>query len=184
MSRTYQKSRLFLGLTVEDNLYLGRSRRPAPDTFARSPRAARDGEMRERARELAASVGLANVTGTLVGSLSHGEQRQLEVGMAQTGEPEADAARRAGLRALAWRANRADRPSACARSLDHADPDRARHGRRAARRRGRHDDARRPQGDRGQPRRDSLEPARARPLSRYVPRRRPHDGRRSSPSRA
>ena len=43
--------------------------------------------MRARARALAASVGLANVTETLVGSLSHGEQRQLEVGMAQAGNP-------------------------------------------------------------------------------------------------
>ena len=48
---------------------------------------ARDGEMRERARELAASVGLGSKIATLVGSLSHGEQRQLEVGMAQTGDP-------------------------------------------------------------------------------------------------
>src|SRR6201999_1825002 len=44
-----------------------------------------DEEMRERAREVAASVHLDHQLGTLVGSLSHGEQRQLEVGMAQCG---------------------------------------------------------------------------------------------------
>jgi branched-chain amino acid transport system ATP-binding protein len=43
--------------------------------------------MRERARELAASVGLGAKISTLVGSLSHGEQRQLEVAMAQTSDP-------------------------------------------------------------------------------------------------
>jgi branched-chain amino acid transport system ATP-binding protein len=86
MSRTYQKSRLFLGLSVADNLYLGvlgvKSGHFRP--FASR---ARDEPMRERARELAASVGLSSKISTLVGSLSHGEQRQLEVGMAQTGDP-------------------------------------------------------------------------------------------------
>jgi branched-chain amino acid transport system ATP-binding protein len=86
MSRTYQKSRLFLGLTVEDNLYLAVLGVRSGHLRMFSSRS-RDGEMRERARELAASVGLANVTETLVGSLSHGEQRQLEVGMAQAGNP-------------------------------------------------------------------------------------------------
>jgi len=43
--------------------------------------------MRIRARELAEQVGLASQLGTLVGSLSHGEQRQLEVAMARAGDP-------------------------------------------------------------------------------------------------
>ena len=57
MGRTYQKSRLFLGLTVEDNLYLallgvGRGHlRPVR-------RAAATRELRDRARELAGTVGL------------------------------------------------------------------------------------------------------------------------------
>ncbi|MFL5445702.1 MAG: ABC transporter ATP-binding protein [Myxococcales bacterium] len=82
MGRTYQKSRLFLGLSVEDNLYLavlGVERghlRPV-----RLP--GRDRALRERARELASLVGLAGTERTLVGSLSHGEQRQLEVAMAR-----------------------------------------------------------------------------------------------------
>jgi branched-chain amino acid transport system ATP-binding protein len=86
LTRTYQTSRLFLGLNVEDNLYLavlgvrGSHLRPMrlPD---------RDGPMRARARELAEQVGLASQLGTLVGSLSHGEQRQLEVAMARAGDP-------------------------------------------------------------------------------------------------
>lgn len=86
LTRTYQTSRLFLGLSVEDNLYLsvvgvrGGGLRPVllPG---------RDEALRERARAAAASVGLSDNLGTLVRSLSHGEQRQLEVGMALAGEP-------------------------------------------------------------------------------------------------
>jgi branched-chain amino acid transport system ATP-binding protein len=86
MSRTYQKSRLFLGLSVEDNLYLG-VLGVRPGHLRMYTSRGRDGEMRDRARALAGSVGLAGKLSTLVGSLSHGEQRQLEVGMAQTGDP-------------------------------------------------------------------------------------------------
>ncbi|HEY2636290.1 MAG TPA: ATP-binding cassette domain-containing protein, partial [Solirubrobacteraceae bacterium] len=85
MGRTYQKSRLFPGLTVEDNLYLAvlGSRRG----HRRMRRTKADAEMRERARELAGTVGLQAKVRDLVGSISHGEQRQLEVGMARATEP-------------------------------------------------------------------------------------------------
>jgi branched-chain amino acid transport system ATP-binding protein len=86
MGRTYQKSRLFLGLSVEDNLYLavlGVQRGHLRPVVLRR----RDGALRERARELARSVGLEGRERTLVGSLSHGEQRQLEVGMARAVNP-------------------------------------------------------------------------------------------------
>jgi branched-chain amino acid transport system ATP-binding protein len=46
-----------------------------------------DGEMRERARELARLVGLEAKLPDLVGNISHGEQRQLEVAMARATEP-------------------------------------------------------------------------------------------------
>jgi branched-chain amino acid transport system ATP-binding protein len=46
-----------------------------------------DAAMRDRARELAGLVGLAAKLGSLVGSISHGEQRQLEVAMARATEP-------------------------------------------------------------------------------------------------
>jgi branched-chain amino acid transport system ATP-binding protein len=86
MGRTYQKSRSFLGLSVEDNLYLAilgvQSGHLRPVGLPR-----RDGPMRERARELAQAVGLEGREAALVGSLSHGEQRQLEVGMARASNP-------------------------------------------------------------------------------------------------
>jgi len=87
MGRTYQKSRLFLGLSVEDNLYLAvlgvKSGHMRPVIVP-----ARDRALRERARELTAAVGLEGREATLVGSLSHGEQRQLEVGMARAANPQ------------------------------------------------------------------------------------------------
>jgi branched-chain amino acid transport system ATP-binding protein len=86
MGRTYQKSRLFLGLSVEDNLYLGllgvQSGHLRPVMLPK-----RDNELRERARELAETVGLGGREHTPVGSLSHGEQRQLEVAMARSVNP-------------------------------------------------------------------------------------------------
>ena len=47
----------------------------------------RDAPLRERARELAERVGLEEQLGRRWRSLSHGEQRQLEVGMARAGDP-------------------------------------------------------------------------------------------------
>jgi branched-chain amino acid transport system ATP-binding protein len=85
MGRTYQKSRLFLGLSVEDNLYLAVL--GSRDGHLRMRRTSADGEMRERARELAAAVGLQGKLSTIVGSISHGEQRQLEVAMARATDP-------------------------------------------------------------------------------------------------
>ncbi|MFL5860488.1 MAG: ABC transporter ATP-binding protein [Solirubrobacteraceae bacterium] len=85
IGRTYQKSRLFLGLSVEDNLYLAVM--GTRGGHFRLRRSGRDRELRERARELAGAVGLGERLDALVGSLSHGEQRQLEVGMARATDP-------------------------------------------------------------------------------------------------
>jgi branched-chain amino acid transport system ATP-binding protein len=86
LSRTFQTSRLFHGLSVEDNLYLAvlgvRTGHLRPVFLPK-----RDSAMREKARWIADAVGLGDRLGTLVGSLSHGEQRQLEVGMARASDP-------------------------------------------------------------------------------------------------
>jgi branched-chain amino acid transport system ATP-binding protein len=86
LSRTFQTSRLLLGLSVEDNLYLSvlgvRSGHLLP---VRLPR--REREIRERARSAAEASGLAARLQTLVRELSHGERRQLEVGMAEASSP-------------------------------------------------------------------------------------------------
>jgi branched-chain amino acid transport system ATP-binding protein len=85
LTRTFQKSRLFLGLTVEENLYLAVL--GAKRGHLRPVRTGRDVEMRARAADLAEHVGLERRLDTVVGSLSHGEQRQLEVAMARAGNP-------------------------------------------------------------------------------------------------
>ena len=86
LSRTYQKSRLFRGLSVEDNLYLAVVGRKGGRLRVVPSR--RDSAYRERARAAAARVWLDHHLGTFVGSLSHGEQRQLEVGLASVTEPQ------------------------------------------------------------------------------------------------
>jgi branched-chain amino acid transport system ATP-binding protein len=85
LSRTFQTSKLFLGMTVEDNLYLALLGVGAG--HLRPVRSRTDGQMRARAREAAALVGLEAVLGREVGELSHGEQRQLELGMARATDP-------------------------------------------------------------------------------------------------
>jgi branched-chain amino acid transport system ATP-binding protein len=85
LTRTFQKSRLFPGLSAEDNLYLAVL--GVRDGHCRIFRSRRDEEMLAQARVLVQRVGLSGREEALVGSLSHGEQRQLEVGMALAGSP-------------------------------------------------------------------------------------------------
>lgn len=86
LSRTFQTSKLLLGLSVEDNLYLAvlgaKSGHLLPIRLPRRERA-----MRDRARSVAETIGLADRLRTMVRELSHGERRQLEVGMAQASSP-------------------------------------------------------------------------------------------------
>ncbi len=86
VSRTYQKSRLFPGLTVEDNLYLAIVGHDGGHLKVFKSRA-REKEQRERARAAAERVWLGESLHTPVGALSHGQQRQLEVGMASATDP-------------------------------------------------------------------------------------------------
>jgi branched-chain amino acid transport system ATP-binding protein len=85
LSRTFQTSRLFLGLSVEDNLYLAVL--GVKEGHLRMVPSRADGELRESARAMAEAVGLSSRLRSLVADLSHGEQRQLEVGMARASNP-------------------------------------------------------------------------------------------------
>ena len=85
LRRTYQQTRLFLDLSVRDNLFLALRgvarrrfsfRRPGPDD-----------KVLDQAEMTAKFVGLHEVLHRLVGELSHGQQRQLEIGMALAGAP-------------------------------------------------------------------------------------------------
>ena len=85
LSRTFQTSRLFAGLSVEDNLYLGALGVAAG--HLRMVPSGKDDVLREKARAMSTQVGLGERLGDFVADLSHGEQRQLEVGMALVAEP-------------------------------------------------------------------------------------------------
>ena len=85
MRRTYQNSMLFRGLSVLDNLYLAaRGVTRGRLSFLR-PRED-DGTLRS-AHDLAHAVHLDGVADQLVSELSHGQQRQLDIGMALAGAP-------------------------------------------------------------------------------------------------
>jgi branched-chain amino acid transport system ATP-binding protein len=85
LSRTFQTSRLFGGLSVEDNLYL--SVLGVHDGHFRLVKNKQDAEMREAGRAMGEAIGLGDRLDVVVSELSHGEQRQLEVGMARASEP-------------------------------------------------------------------------------------------------
>jgi branched-chain amino acid transport system ATP-binding protein len=85
LSRTFQTSRLFGGLSVEDNLYLAVL--GVRDGHLRLVRTGADADIRDKARAMAEAIGLSDRLDVMVAELSHGEQRQLEVGMARVAEP-------------------------------------------------------------------------------------------------
>jgi branched-chain amino acid transport system ATP-binding protein len=86
LARTYQQSRLFLGLTVENSIYLSilgvRNGHLRPVVLPR-----RDEELRQRARAAAGRVAISHKLDEPVGSLSHGEHRQVALAMALASEP-------------------------------------------------------------------------------------------------
>ena len=85
LRRTYQSSLLFRELSVRDNLFLA-ARGVGPRRFSlRRPR--RDDATQAQAQALLEHARLAHVAETPVAALSHGQQRQLEIGMALAGSP-------------------------------------------------------------------------------------------------
>jgi len=85
LRRTYQNSMLFRGLAVLDNLYLA-ARGVTRGRFSLL-RPRQDDAALHAARELAHAVRLDHVAAVPVSDLSHGQQRQLEIGMALAGAP-------------------------------------------------------------------------------------------------
>ena len=85
LARTYQQSRLFSGLTVEDNIYLsvlgvhGGHMRPIVTR--------KDAAYRERAHEAARRAAIDHKLSEPCGPLSHGEHRQVALAVALAAEP-------------------------------------------------------------------------------------------------
>ncbi|MBL8379522.1 MAG: ABC transporter ATP-binding protein [Burkholderiales bacterium] len=85
LRRTYQSSLLFRELSVRDNLFLA-VRGVARGRFS-FLRPARTSSTRAAAEDLLERVRLTQVGDDPVATLSHGQQRQLEIGMALAGAP-------------------------------------------------------------------------------------------------
>jgi branched-chain amino acid transport system ATP-binding protein len=85
VARTYQRTRLFGGLSVADNLYLAQTGKSGRHRALW--RSALDSVHQEKARDAASKVWLNKRHDDLVDDLSHGERRQLEVAMALVTDP-------------------------------------------------------------------------------------------------
>jgi branched-chain amino acid transport system ATP-binding protein len=85
LGRTFQTSRIFGGLSVRNNLYLGAL--GVQHGHLRPFRTRRDRALRAAAERAAERIGLGARLDVLAGDLSHGEHRQLEIGLALVAAP-------------------------------------------------------------------------------------------------
>jgi len=86
LARTFQITNLFSNLTVLENLLMAVQGLERTKLMLLKPVSAYS-HLFVRAREILASVGLAEKEGEVVKNLSHGEQRQMEIGMALACRP-------------------------------------------------------------------------------------------------
>jgi len=87
IGRSYQRTNIFPRFTCAENCWLGaQSRLPSSMRFLRP--AARYREVRARMERALELCGLGRRAGMLAAALSHGGQRQLEIGMMLATEPE------------------------------------------------------------------------------------------------
>lgn len=87
LGRTYQISQLFNQLTVEENLFLAAAAKDKLE-FRMNRSWRRQTRTRDWVREVAEQVHLHGQLGAKVAELSHGQHRQLEVGMALALRPQ------------------------------------------------------------------------------------------------
>jgi branched-chain amino acid transport system ATP-binding protein len=86
LARTYQQSRMLMGMSVEDSIYL--SVLGVADGHVRPVSLPRtDRELRERARRAAERVAIDHKLSAMVRDLSHGEHRQVAIAMALASDP-------------------------------------------------------------------------------------------------
>ena len=86
LARSYQITNILPGATVLENVRIAVQSRHHAWSLLRHHRVYRD--VIERARAVLASVGLADKADELAANLSHGEQRNLEIGIALATEPQ------------------------------------------------------------------------------------------------
>jgi branched-chain amino acid transport system ATP-binding protein len=85
LARTYQQSRMLLGISVEDSIYL--SALGVGGGHLRPVKVGKDEALRERARAAAKRAAIDHKLAELVGNLSHGEHRQVAIAMALACDP-------------------------------------------------------------------------------------------------
>ena len=85
LRRTYQSSLLFKELSVKDNLFLA-ARGVANGRFSLL-RAKADAPSNQSTQDVLERIRLSHIANEPVAALSHGQQRQLEIGMALAGAP-------------------------------------------------------------------------------------------------
>jgi branched-chain amino acid transport system ATP-binding protein len=85
IARSYQITNILPGATALENVRIAVQSRHHPWSLVRHHRAFAD--VTEQARAVLASVGLERQAGELAANLSHGEQRNLEIGIALGTEP-------------------------------------------------------------------------------------------------
>jgi branched-chain amino acid transport system ATP-binding protein len=86
LARSYQVTSIFRGFSVLDNLALAVQARSG-SSFSFWRPVAEEAKLAEAARALAAEIGLAGREAAIAGTLAHGEQRALEVGLALATRP-------------------------------------------------------------------------------------------------
>lgn len=86
LGRTYQITRIFPALTVEENVVLAAQGIRGGKFSLFRPVSSR-GAILEKARDAIARMGLGSVAQTKTAKLGHGQQRQLELAIALAGDP-------------------------------------------------------------------------------------------------
>ena len=86
VGRSFQRTNIFASLSVLENARLA-AQAVGPVRRNASGRPWREAELVDRAQAALARVGLAELAAREAGTLSHGEQRQLEIAMTLAGDP-------------------------------------------------------------------------------------------------
>lgn len=87
IARCFQRTNIFPKLTVFENVWLAAFSRSTPGALGFLRRVSDFGEIGDKAREIIAQVGLEEKISESAETLSHGQQRALEVAIALAGSP-------------------------------------------------------------------------------------------------
>lgn len=86
LGRTYQITKIFLGLTVEENIQLA-AQGLSPTKFSFYRPVPKDGQIHDKVLKALEDLKLTRVKDVVTSELSYGEQRQLEIALALAVEP-------------------------------------------------------------------------------------------------